>query len=287
MDHSFAQQLCDLNTRFYQDNSTSFSATRHASWEGWHQVAQALRDNLAAEDRCDRIDRAHRIHQGDHRLQAELPILRVTDVACGNLRFERFLAQEFEDMKLCVQALDNCDDLLPLKEEQLSMGSVTFHHCDIMAALQDQTLHEALTFVSCSSDLAVSFGFMHHIPLVHWREKCIRGLVHTVRPGALVAVSFWRFADDEDLAAKASRTHQRALDALGWNDQREQFLPGDYLVGWQNRSDSYRYCHSFSDHEISLLAQAVSDISEVVTRFRADGRTHALNEYLILRRLPC
>lgn len=239
------------------------------------------------------------------------PALQIADVACGNLRFEAHLMQEFPDVLLQVAAFDNCDELVP---DQVSyrvsdcvstlasghipgwMSSsatsrslvvdhslIDFYHCDVMEALRNNTLSEQLCNHAPARDIAVAFGFMHHAPLFAWQIELIQALVDATRAGGLVALSLWRFMDNESMAAKARRTHEEALDVLGWRQQARQFGTQDVLMGWQNKPGAYRYCHSFTTQEIDALVSAVSDRADIIARFRADGRTHDLNEYLILK----
>ena len=67
------------------------------------------------------------------------------------------------------------------------------------------------------------------------------------------------------------------------SDISQQFNEGDYLLGWRNTPGAYRYCHSFSDEETDSLVASVADKAKCVARFRADGRTGNLNEYLVLQ----
>ena len=99
-----------------------------------------------------------------------------------------------------------------------------------------------------------------------------------------MCISFWRFMDDEGMAAKAHKTHEEALAYCSQElNSAQQFNEGDYLLGWRNTPGAYRYCHSFSDEEIDFLAASVADRAECSARFRADGRTGSLNEYLVLQ----
>lgn len=381
MDVAFAEKLSELNNDFYRNQAVSFSDTRHAKWPGW--------------ERClDEIRAASRDKQA----------LRVLDIACGNLRFEEYLAKYCEELpvnwQVFVNALDACDDLVPetcagkqvirstqknsgeasgvskakkesetsginkaKKEDKtedalLSSGlsrsvkritcdmAVTFTHCDIMQALASNTLKDALKVENFSEERAqvtVAFGFMHHVPLLEWCLQLLNDMISVTAPDGFVCVSFWRFMDDEAMAAKARKTHSQAIDYLvkngyfddcfeetrtenPWtsvqleagefqgtsNDESrnattfklcksdnkvrdvaafesrksdifQQFNEGDYLLGWRNLPGVYRYCHSFSDEEIDSLVTLVADKAKCVARFRADGRTGSLNEYLVLQ----
>lgn len=369
MDVVFAEKLSELNNDFYRNQAVSFSDTRHAKWPGW--------------ERClDEVRAAYRDEQA----------LRVLDIACGNLRFEEYLAKYCEELsvnwQVFVNALDACDDLIPEtcagkqvirstqknssevsginkdkkegKVEDVVLSSdlsgsvkratcdmaVTFTHCDIMQALANSTLKDALKVGSFSEERAqvtVAFGFMHHVPLLEWCLQLLNDMISVTAPDGFVCVSFWRFMDDEAMAAKARKTHSQAIDYLvkngyfddcfeetrtenPWtsvqleagefqgtsNDESrnattfklcksdnevrdvaafesrksdifQQFNEGDYLLGWRNLPGVYRYCHSFSDEEIDSLVTLVADKAKCVARFRADGRTGGLNEYLVLQ----
>lgn len=160
-----------------------------------------------------------------------------------------------------------------------------------------------------SADAAVCFGFFHHVPSERLRARLLAELVRSVRPGGIVAASFWRFMDDERLARKALVDDERARayfaeggageaicatarvgKAASAEDAESESLfdaleEGDHLLGWQNRPGAFRYCHSFSDAELDWLAAAVSAQAQLVCSFCADGRSGALNRYLVFRRL--
>lgn len=123
MNQEVARKLCALNNEFYRVQAASFSDSRHAGWPGWQQVLA-----LAAP--------------------AFEHSAKVIDMACGNLRFEKYLAArlglaglandlpkqkgkgssgadsqnegEALGMGMCMRpvtvhalALDACDDLVP------------------------------------------------------------------------------------------------------------------------------------------------------------------------------
>lgn len=90
MDTKFAQMLCQLNNDFYRDQAVSFSDTRHAKWPGWERCLKAMSSVF--------LDQPNSV---------------VLDVACGNLRFEKFLASQLSECHIQVWAFDSCDELLP------------------------------------------------------------------------------------------------------------------------------------------------------------------------------
>lgn len=300
MDTKFAQMLCQLNNDFYRDQAVSFSDTRHAKWPGWERCLKAVSSVF--------LDQSNSV---------------VLDVACGNLRFEKFLASQLSERQIQVWALDSCDELLPQtcaetlvekvnadtlsKKERVHITEKTdavdvagapekagatdaagahlqinYLHCDVMEAIGSS---KAFTYGVPQADISVSFGFMHHVPLPEWRVQLLNSLIEATKPGGFVCVSFWEFLADEGLAAKAYKTHERALAELGpvWGFSSADFNDGDFLLGWRNTPGAYRYCHSFSASEVDALIATVSHRAEYVARFRADGRTETLNEYIVLQ----
>lgn len=253
--------LCEINNKFYKEQCASFSQTRNYPWPGWRRCLETFRvEGLPAA-------------------LLERNTLSVLDLACGNLRFESFVSAELSaaDVLFCV--IDNCNELVPMQHE------VHYQSLDVLAALQQRdlgagrgaVLNELLDAPAC--DVCVSFGFMHHVPSVRYRQEVLAGLVEKTCPGGYVAVSFWQFLNDEALGVKAELVHERALGEL----QLPALDEGDYLLGWKNVPGAYRYCHNFSEEEIDHLAESVADRASVVARFNADGRTGDLNSYLVLK----
>lgn len=279
MDTSIARQLIDLNTRFYRANAASFSATREAPWDGWRRIA------------------AHAAACVDA-LAPGKP-LKVLDLACGNMRFERFLVEELPGARFEFHAVDNCGELAA---GSLLPADVVYHNVDILGALLDAAsgdphaaaphapgipewvgMNPSPTIHPCA--LTCCFGFMHHVPSFELRAAVLRELVRHTAPGGITAVSFWQFMHDERLASKAHDAERSArkrgllepavLDALE---------PGDHLLGWQDGT-SLRYCHHFEEREIDQLIKALpAGTVRPFERYSADGRTGNLNRYVLLRR---
>lgn len=253
-----ALRLCALTGEFYRANAESFSQTRQSPWQGWVRLLEVM-DARAAEREP----------------------LCVLDLACGNLRFERYLADALPGRMLSGWAVDNCEPLVEAGErsEFGPLFRIAFQNLDVIERLSGGRLRESLEAPDASRDLAVSFGFMHHVPLERWRVELLRALVAKVRSGGFVAVSFWRFLNSDKLAGKAKETTSRARADLGI----PELPPNDYLLGWQDTQGLYRYCHHFDEPEIERLLAMMADSADLVSRFEADGRTGNLNEYVVLR----
>lgn len=262
MDVALARRLCDLTSEFYRANAESFSQTRQTAWQGWARALQAAGVAGGAE-----------LGKG-----AFGESLCVLDLACGNLRFERYVAQQLPEVPLACYAVDNCEPLVEdARVEELSR--VAFQKLNVIDALAAGSLTAALDAPLASCDLAVSFGFMHHVPLERWRVELLRALMSRVHSGGHVAVSFWRFLNSEKLAKKARETTAQAHVDLGI----PKLPPNDFLLGWQETRGLYRYCHHFDEREIDCLLSVVADVASPIARFSADGKTGNLNEYVVLQ----
>ncbi len=260
MDRDFAAALVELNNDFYRKVCTSFSATRQAPWPGWRQVFDMAAGEGVAGDSY-----------------------RVLDLACGNMRFERFFKDAWvgrgEKTPVEFYAVDACRDLA------CGVGDPDLHFIehDILASLMGG---EAPALLVPGCDLGVCFGFMHHAPTRELRLAVLGSLADSVRPGGLLAVSFWTFMNSPKLAAKVTEAESRAAVAppFGGFDLAKLEL-GDHLMGWQDRADAYRYCHHFTDAEIDDLLAGLGGSVQEVTRFSADGKDGDLNRYVVLRRV--
>ena len=85
MDEALARTLIELDCAFYRAHAASFSATRQAPWPGWQRVADLAGNALAP---------------------GSSPA--VLDLACGNLRFERFLSERARGCAPVFFAVDSC-----------------------------------------------------------------------------------------------------------------------------------------------------------------------------------
>ncbi len=256
MDTKTAHILVDLTGDFYRREAKSFSQTRQNAWAGWTRVLDEV------SDVC-------------------VPGMNVLDLGCGNLRFERFLAgtDNLNSCDFTAYAIDNC---APLVQHELNAAAVDVHFQDLdilNTLLQRINLADAIEAPPC--DLTVAFGFFHHVPGKNNRIRLLQTLIDKTQQGGYVVVSFWQFLNSEKLRTKAEETTAYGCTAAGIDiDALDE---GDYLLGWQQDPDVFRYCHHFSEHEIDELANTVAARAREVTRFSADGETDNLNRYLVLQ----
>lgn len=196
------------------------------------------------------------------------------DLACGNMRFENFLAERFPGLQVEAAVVDSCLSLVA----QARCKPDSFIESDIVSDLVSGDLGDKLPG---NQDLVVCFGFMHHVFGDALRTMLLHLLFDRLAPGGVMCVSFWSFLSDARLSAKAQEMTPIASKALGLAGNELQ--AGDYFLGWQERSDVFRYCHSFTPTEVSSMAKRFEGEAKCY-RFGADGRSGSLNEYLVLVR---
>ena len=254
---STAEQLSYVTSEFYTQQTQSFSATRQMPWQGWQQCLDAMPQLLVGEKPS------------------------VLDVGCGNLRFARFLRDETGIVPAKYFAVDNCKPLVESGNAGAHVSELAFIELDVIKSLLDNTLSSELTVPAC--DLVVAFGFLHHVPGAEKRLQLLRTLLEKAKPGGYVCVSFWQFMNSQKLAVKAQETTVQGLRALGID--ASELEEHDYLIGWQDKANTWRYCHHFSQKELDeLLASLGSDV-QICAQFSADGKDNNLNRYVILQRV--
>lgn len=244
----------------------------------------------------------------------------ILDIACGNLRFEAFLANTYPRIDWSFFAVDNCEPLVASSQESI-VKKVHFTCEDIVSNLIEglpaaEPANIPALAAATPFDLVVSFGFMHHIPSFDLRLQFLLEALNQVKPGGYLAVSFWQFLNDCAKRAKIEQTHAEALAFFSGcleahaNDKDvldreagsfhsansspsspkllafdpDSLEPNDYFLGWKNEPGNYRYCHHFSNEEIDQIIAALAPHAMVVESFSADGKPGNLNRYVVFKR---
>lgn len=293
MTRETARALCKLNTEFYERNAASFSQTRNAPWEGWRRCMAACG--------LDSVD-------------SQPSTRSVLDIACGNLRFETFLASSYPHINWSFFAVDNCEPLVASGQGGIAKN-VHFTCEDIVANLIEglpaaEPANTPALAAATPFDLVVSFGFMHHIPSFDLRLQFLFEALSQVKSGGYLAISFWQFLNDAAKCPKIEQTHAEALaffagraeahanerDAgpgTGRSNSGDSTLQNlspsalelnDYFLGWKNEPGNYRYCHHFSGEEIDQIIAALAPHATLVESFSADGKPGNLNRYLVFKK---
>lgn len=255
MDQRTADILIQANNRFYARQALSFGKTRQNSWPGWSRVVEACNIDASSDGRP----------------------LSVLDLACGNKRFEAYLETRFPDMPFAFTTIDNA----PFQDFGCLSNPVAHRQLDIL----DSLMNKPTLGLADPHDICVSFGFMHHVPGQDMRLCVLNSLIEATAQQGYMALSFWRFLDSPSLALQAEACWEPACQSLA--DQgldASKLDAGDVFLGWDGKSDVWRYCHSFSTEEIDWLIAQVANETSVADRFRSDGRGKNLNEYVILQK---
>lgn len=307
MNRETVRALCQLNTEFYERNAASFSQTRTAPWEGWRRCMAACG--------FDDSDGAALGQSMDTQIADS-----VLDIACGNLRFEMFLANAYPHIDWSFFAVDNCEPLVASGQEDIAK-KVHFTCEDIVSNLLEglpaaEPANIPALAAATPFDLVVSFGFLHHIPSFDLRRQFLLEALSQVKPGGYLVVSFWQFLNDPAKRAKIEQTHVEALAFFAGcaetrtNDREAldrgvgssssdnpnpsclkppaffagSLEPNDYFLGWKNEPGDYRYCHHFSNEEIDQIIAALAPHATAVESFSADGKPGNLNRYVVFKR---
>lgn len=285
MDATTIDFLRQVNNDFYARCAPSFSASRNAPWVGWRSCLEVVQD-CGAVRLCDgpdvRLYGCATAQPGAIRRGASV---RVLDVACGNMRFAAFLREELRGRHIDYFAVDDCAGLVP----HLLGGegfSPCFQNLDIIGELAFGVgLAHAIDAESC--DLVGCFGFFHHVPSFELRVRLIDALLQKTASGGVVCASFWQFMGDEKFVKKAEAWNSKAKSELASAGlDTSQLETGDYFLGWQNEPGLWRYCHDFEELEIDALVAAACEGGKAreVARFSADGKSGAMNRYVVLQK---
>ncbi len=249
MDDKTIKRLANITTSFYNKTAKDFSASRNMPWEGWQQLLPTI----------SKI--------------TNRPI-HVLDVACGNGRFAHFLSQKCPNLQFEYKGIDNNEQLLKDAKKQKLDNNITtqFHTIDIIDQLQN---HKPVIPDAEQFDLVVAFGFLHHVPSKELREQFFLSLNKRCVVGGYVVVTFWDFISAQRLEKK-----QVDPDLLGIDPKKLD--SGDYILDWQRGTAALRYANHTTTNERYRLAKKSG--LQLVGEFRADGKEHNLNHYLVLQK---
>lgn len=219
--------ILKLNIDFYHSAASDFDKTRQASWPGWERLGKHIR-----------------------KLVKNTGELSVADIACGNGRFGVFLQKLIYADKLNYFGFDINEYLL--SKAQMNVPEGKYIKIDLLKNGK---------CVNGSYDLIVVFGFMHHIPTQSLRLSLLKHLADRLKPGGVLALSFWQY---QILSTRGKRIGR-----------------GDYLSLWNGTSNK-RYVHIYSPTELqAIIKQLESRKLSVLDDYCADGRNGKLNRYFI------
>ncbi|WP_119072598.1 class I SAM-dependent methyltransferase [Aggregatilinea lenta] len=188
--------------------------------------------------------------------------LSVLDVGCGNGRLGVFLAERLGS-GVRYHGLDSAPALLDRARAALAGTDVRLDAWDLL----DDPLPDG------PYDVVALFGVLHHVPGADRRRALLADLAARVAPGGLLAFAAWRFYEFDRFRSRI----------VPWPDGIT-VEPGDHLLDWRRGTPALRYCHHVDEAEHAALV-AATGLTELET-YCADGRSHDLNRYTLLRRDP-
>ncbi len=253
MDPATRAALDALNRDFYERHAEAFDATRDHPWPGFDRLVERL----------------------------PLPgKVRLLDVGCGNGRFARFLHDSGRD-DVDYTGLDASEALLRVAAERMPAGRGP--RSFVCGDLFDDAALPPGPF-----DAVLLLGVLHHVPGFDARVDALERLAARLTPSGFLAATVWRFGSDPRAAGRtlAWDMHPIAVSAAAVE-------PGDQLLRWgggsgegsHDPSDVVRYCHFADDEELERLVEtARAQGLSLTDRFRSDGRSGELNEYLVWSR---
>ncbi len=318
MNKETADKLTEVTLQFYEQEASSFSATRTKPWAGWYRCADIISRYFAAKSafssnqngayntgnfatapndaQCSgqnqglaqNIAQSGAYQSGSQNqsfAQNDNSYIELLDLACGNLRFERFMIDEHPEIALSVNAVDSEEALVfDLMKSLDSLQDLNYQHLNITQALKtERELENTLEAPIC--DISVCFGFLHHVPQSLWRKRLLQALIKRTCKKGLIMVTFWQFADSATKLAKLQESTKKAAAEL--KIDIEELADNDFILGWQNKANTWRYCHYFDDEEIKQIVSFLEKMGNIrlASTFCADGKTGKQNRYIILERL--
>jgi SAM-dependent methyltransferase len=248
------EALDAINRDFYTAHAEEFLATRAAPWPGWSRLLPHLRA-----------------------IQPRTVPLRILDVGCGNGRLGAWLDENLEQSHRYT-GLDRSLALLALAppgRPRLAPGRFL---ADIVRS------GGRLPCRTATAEAVLALAFLHHVPSLELRRSLIGDLLRVLRPGGILALSFWQFAAEERFQRRM--VPWRDLDSRSeLTVQTSELEDGDHLLAWGEHgasSASIRYCHYTSAEEADRLLD--DRPAELVESYHADGRSGRLNLYRVWRR---
>jgi SAM-dependent methyltransferase len=168
--------------------------------------------------------------------------ITVLDIGCGNGRFYGYLKGKIEN--ITYTGLDTNNDLLQeaCKNFSSTKNKTTFINFDAIGDISG---------ITGKYNVIVAFGLTHHIPVSQFRNNWFKSLPNLMDSNnALLILTFWEFEKE----------------------------PGDYLLSWSDNKEAARFCHRYSDEEISEIIKIYDDIGiKLLEEYQSDNE----NLYLI------
>lgn len=247
MKEAVAQQLRELNRRFYDEFAGSFADSRAATEPGVERILSHVEPGNSFLD----------LGCGNGRVALQLP------------RGCRYVGVDFsaEILALAKAHVTVSQDEVPtLKASHF-----------IAADLMNDPWPELVAEISPRYDWILLRAVLHHVPGFEHRREIVAQAASLLAPEGRLALANWQFT-------AIPRLQKRFLPWETIGLQKEDVEPGDYLLDWKRDGYGLRYVHLIDEDETRRLAEAAGLYIEEV--FRADGHSNDLTLYAVAAPTP-
>ena len=249
MTKKIIRQLNQINRDFYQQVGAEFAQTRIQPWPTWHELIKWIRP-----------------------LFGSLQPIKVLDIGCGSGRWWQFLNHKCPTPFQFIGIHNNQYLLHSARNISGDKKGVEWQKMDIVESLLDQTWPAKI--VNFHPHLITAFGLFHHLPGSQLRKELLMEIKNWLNPSGFLIITSWNFLAN-------SRLKKRALPLTKLDIPQSEIEPGDYLLDWADHQQVWRYCHAFSDQELTDLWLETG--WKVIEQFTGDGPKNQGNYYFILQ----
>ena len=163
MKNETIRKLITLNSRFYSENSDSFSATRQNFWPGWKKSLEVIKPLLIQNP-------------------------KILDLGCGNGRYYKFLIENLSEFKYT--GVDFSEELIKLAKESLVHKVHEFIPDEIDKFIEN---------TKSKYDLISIIATLHHIPSAKKREQLLAEASSKLKAGGILLITLWNFKEEKSL----------------------------------------------------------------------------------------
>lgn len=267
-----------LNQYFYEVISQDFNDSRKYFWKGWEnlwdlQTSEQIKEIIASADLNLGISKKN------------LPSFKVLDLGCGNARFYEFLEQKLKSnnvdkiISLQYTGIDFTQDLL-LEGTKKYQDKVNLIHKDVLV---DDWIEGLSKQQVGQFDLIVAFGLIHHLSSGKLRDSFFKSVQQVLSLDGTFVFASWNFVDNQALMSrKADLNSPDVMQYLKkFGLKNTDFAAGDYLLDWQRGSNSWRFCHYYTQLEVEQMLQQYN--FKLIDKYQADGKNELMNTYWITK----
>ncbi|MBN1149603.1 methyltransferase domain-containing protein [candidate division WOR-3 bacterium] len=180
------KNCADLNKKFYEENSMSFSFSRRFSDPAW---------NLIFDDFSSKKTR-----------------LSILDLGCGNGRFLDYFSKKFPYYRIKYLGIDQSEEMLRIARENFkSSNGVSFQKSPISS--------DYIGNFKEYFNIVLALGLLHHIP--ERRLDFLVSLCKILEHEGLAVVSLWNF-ENISKGKKTPLEDSRNDFLLSWNGEKER-----------------------------------------------------------------